>query len=81
MATTTVSEENVIFGGDPERLQRQGRCFWEHEGAGYWDDFLTPVEVDLLCGVYMVERGKCVAVKNLLLDFDSPTRSGKYERS
>ena len=66
---------------DPERLQRQGWCFWEHEGAGYWDDFLTPVEVDLLCGVYMVERGKCVAVKNLLLDFDSPTRSGKYERS
>lgn len=57
LAMNTVQREDVVYGPDPDLVSKQGRCFWEYGGKGYWDDFLTSDEADLICGMYMVEKG------------------------
>ncbi|KAK6992239.1 hypothetical protein R3P38DRAFT_2570986 [Favolaschia claudopus] len=40
-----------------------GKCFWDGQSdTAYYADTLTPQEIDLICGVYVVETGQPIAL-------------------
>ncbi|KAJ8074588.1 hypothetical protein PM082_015491 [Marasmius tenuissimus] len=51
-----VMDEDVIHGPDPDTVYHQGHCFLDTPEARYWDDELSKEEIDLMCGVYIVEK-------------------------
>ncbi|KAL0058527.1 hypothetical protein AAF712_014786 [Marasmius tenuissimus] len=56
LAREVVPDADVVHGPDPDLVFRTGRCFVDTPEYGYWDDELTPEEIDLICGVYIVEK-------------------------
>ncbi|KAL0062227.1 hypothetical protein AAF712_010909 [Marasmius tenuissimus] len=50
-----VEEERVINGPDVPEVFSDGKCYFKEGEVGYWDDYLTEREVDLICGVYYCE--------------------------
>ncbi|KAL0061150.1 hypothetical protein AAF712_012020 [Marasmius tenuissimus] len=52
IAKEVLNEEDVIHGPEVPRVFSEGKCFFTHEGIGYWDNVLTEEEIDLICGVY-----------------------------
>ena len=57
IAREVVPDAHVIYGPDPDLVCLRGRCFLDTLSGGYWDDEITSEEIDLICGVYIVERG------------------------
>ncbi|KAK0215391.1 hypothetical protein IW262DRAFT_1277835, partial [Armillaria fumosa] len=51
--------DNEVYLGPSHDVYLSEVCFVKdgESGASYWDDQLTDDEVNLLCGVYMVETG------------------------
>ncbi|KAJ8077489.1 hypothetical protein PM082_001920 [Marasmius tenuissimus] len=58
IAKEVVTEEDVVHGPEVPNVFYRGKCFFEDSGIGYWDDYLTEEEVDLICGVYYFATGK-----------------------
>ncbi|KAK1221470.1 hypothetical protein PQX77_015704 [Marasmius sp. AFHP31] len=58
IARAVVPDSEVVHGPDPDLVYRFGRCFLNAGDSGFWDDELTAEEIDLVCGVYVVETGK-----------------------
>ncbi|KAL0580168.1 hypothetical protein V5O48_001827 [Marasmius crinis-equi] len=52
IAREVVDEGSVVYGPDLSTVFLEGRCFFEDSGIGYWGEFLTDEESDLICGIY-----------------------------
>ncbi|KAJ8093416.1 hypothetical protein PM082_020273 [Marasmius tenuissimus] len=52
IAKEIVTEEAVVSGPEGPEVFSSGRCFFEEGQVGFWDDYLTEEEEDLVCGVY-----------------------------
>ncbi|SJL14594.1 uncharacterized protein ARMOST_18057 [Armillaria ostoyae] len=59
LAMEEASEECVTSGHSP-RATETGACLRTTEGEALWDEMLTEDQIDVICGVYKVEReGNC----------------------
>ncbi|KAL0060848.1 hypothetical protein AAF712_012387 [Marasmius tenuissimus] len=61
IAKEVLNVEDVIHGPEVPEVFTRGRCFFEQDGVGYWDDCLTEEDVDLICGVYYFTTGGCLS--------------------
>lgn len=52
------SNDERASRGPSDEIYENGVRFWDGwSQSAYWDDVLTPEEIDLICGVYIVETG------------------------
>ncbi|KAL0575103.1 hypothetical protein V5O48_006853 [Marasmius crinis-equi] len=55
LARELVPEDTIVHGPDPDLVYTHGWCYWDTPEGVYWDDELLPEEIDLICGLYIVE--------------------------
>ncbi|KAL0062887.1 hypothetical protein AAF712_010208 [Marasmius tenuissimus] len=59
IARELVVDSDMIFGPDMDVVYGRGQCFLDTMEGGYWDDELSEEEIDLICSVYVIEKGSC----------------------
>ncbi|KAF8205158.1 hypothetical protein K438DRAFT_1579816 [Mycena galopus ATCC 62051] len=58
LARSEISDDDFFHGFDDD-IYDVGDCLWDETSRhAYWHDYLTPHEIDLLCGVYHVGTGE-----------------------
>ncbi|KAL0063934.1 hypothetical protein AAF712_009124 [Marasmius tenuissimus] len=60
VAKEVVNEEDLLIGSQVPEVFCEGKCYFQEGDVGYWDDYMTEEDVDLLCGVYYFWTGRAL---------------------
>ncbi|KAL0064501.1 hypothetical protein AAF712_008559 [Marasmius tenuissimus] len=56
IAREVVPDSDVVHGPDPDLVYKRGSCFLDTREGGLWGEELSTEDIDLVCGVYMLEN-------------------------